>query len=208
MGTGDGMARDDDGWDDGPAERRPLSPRAGRRQAKRDWKQRERRVKREFRAHPWGPDAPYRSVFTNARGRASLFVARAGKPQAVIAVLTWLLAVGALVETVTGSGRRGGPLLWALTATMVAVIFTVLSLSARRRWFLRRAGDLWTLFTVGELLGMTPLLLVLVPTAGDSTSVGSALGVFAFGLALGTIVGALATYSAATRFNRRYVFKA
>ena len=179
-----------------------------RRQAEREWKQREHRVAKEMRAHPWGPDAPYRSVFTNARGQASLFVAGAGKPQAVVAVLAGLLAVGALVATVSAPGRKGSPLLWVLTATMVAVVFSVLSLSARRRWFLSRAGDLLTAFAAGELLGVLPLLVMLYPlTASRGASVGAALAVFAFCLVIGTVTATLVAVTVKRRTNGRYAFK-
>ncbi len=202
MSTGEGTARDDE-----PAEQRPLSAHAGRRQAERDWKQRERRVKQAAREHPWGPDAPYRSVFTNAQGRASLFVAGAGKPQAVIAVLAGLLAVGSLVDLVPASGPKGDPLLWVLTAATLAAIFTILSLSARRRWFLSPAGDLLTAFAAAQFLGMLPLPVILYPlTASRGASVGTALALFVFFLALGAVIATIVTVTVRRRRNGRHVF--
>ena len=160
------------------------------------------------RAQPWGPDGPYRSVFTNSLGQASLFVAGKGRPQAVISSLAALLTVWAVVDLVRRpAGQQAAPLLWALTAATVALLFGVLSLSARRRWFLTRAGDLVTASAAGALVGMIPLLVASFGAGTGTGGLARSLWAFALGMAPAVIVGCLMAWTVLRRGRGRFVFR-
>ncbi len=210
------MAGDEDAarfdWDVDSDNAQEFAARRGsqpsRPRTKAEWKRAARRVEKGQRAQPWGPDAPYRSVFTNAKGQASLFVAGRGRPQAVIASLVALLAVWGVVDLVRlPSGQQAAPLLLALTAAAVALLFAVLSLSARRHWFLKRSGDAVTVFAAGGLLGMIPLIIVTALVRGSSGTVGGVLAAFVGCIAFAAVIGGIAVRTVLRRGAGRYAFK-